>query len=162
MKKRNMAQRDIGVMISLLDQALHDDTKRAKLAAVHDVSKASAASSIAQTEYQDGKVARIVTVVAFLTAAIAAVFARFQTVYDWRQGLLVDAAYGLFFAYVVIVGCAAGWLIYAIRPTFNTPKEWTGEPGSLFFFEQIIESKPSDWATYWIDKSEEFMKARAA
>src|SRR3954464_3444805 len=79
---------------------------------VHDGAKASLAEVKALTEYEDGKVSRLLTIIAFLSAVVGAVFTRFATYYPWpgfaaaaANGLsvLTIAAYFAFFTYVLLV-----------------------------------------------------------
>src|SRR5436190_2212137 len=50
---------------------------------VHDAARASLNEVKALTEYEDGKVSRLLTVVAFLSAVIGAAFTRFASEYTW-------------------------------------------------------------------------------
>src|SRR4051812_35717544 len=50
---------------------------------VHDAARASLNEVKALTEYEDGKVSRLLTIVAFLSAVVAAVFTRFVSDYRW-------------------------------------------------------------------------------
>src|SRR5438270_13971663 len=69
---------------------------------VHDGAKASLAEVKALTEYEDGKASRLLTIVAFLSALVGAVFTRFAMDYPWpgfanfdtdRLSVLTMAAY---------------------------------------------------------------------
>src|SRR3954464_9849983 len=50
---------------------------------VHDAARASLNEVKALTEYEDGKVSRLLTIVAFLSALVGAVFTRFASDYSW-------------------------------------------------------------------------------
>ena len=78
----------------------------------------------ALTEYEDGRVSRLMTVVAFLSALVGAVFTRCATLYSWPTArfaisgrwLLPLARYLTFIIYVTLVSVAVLLLILAIRP----------------------------------------------
>jgi hypothetical protein len=55
---------------------------------VHDAARVSVSEVKALTEYQDGKASRLLTVVAFLSALVAAVFTRFAGDIGWPAGHL--------------------------------------------------------------------------
>lgn len=124
-----------------------DSREASEVQRIYDIAKASLSSVQALTEYEDGKVARILTIVAFLSAIVGAVFIRFNTDYpshSFSWSTSVRATYLLFFAYIVFVALAAAVLIYAIRPTFNIPPEWrnpsaTNRPKSSFFYSEILK-----------------------
>lgn len=125
---------------------------------VHDAARASLSEVKALTEYQDGKASRLLTVVAFLSALVAAVFTRFAGDFGWPVGpvrasaeyLLPAATYAAFLAYVMIVTIAVLIVIHAIRPTLNVPETWKGagrpgRPRSMLFFGKILDVKAPTW-----------------
>lgn len=81
-----------------------------------------------QTEYQDNKAARLLTIMAFLTAAVAAVFSKFIDGYplhdtsfiDW-QWYLVIASYAFFALYILSVAAGAMMSFHAMRTRFFWP-----------------------------------------
>src|SRR5205807_300239 len=94
---------------------------------VHEAARASLAEVKALTEYEDGKVSRLLTVVAFLSAVVGAVFTRFASDYAWPKisdahfgldWLLPVATYTAFFIYAVVVTASVLALLGAIKPTF--------------------------------------------
>ncbi len=100
---------------------------------VHDAARASFAEVKALTEYEDGKASRLMTVVAFLSAVVAAVFTQFATDSSWpglsEMGLtpgwvLPAATYAAFLVYVLLVTWSVFRILDAIRPSFNLPSSW--------------------------------------
>ena len=74
--------------------------------AVHDVARSSLTEVKSLTEYEDGKVARLLTIIAFLSVVVAAVFSRFASDYAWPQfygsplriiSIIISATYISFF-----------------------------------------------------------------
>lgn len=134
---------------------------------VHDVAQASLNEVKALTEYEDGKVSRLLTVVAFLSAVIGAVFTRFASDYTWPalaeyQGTVhwwfPFLAYAAFFTYVVIVTAAVVVLLIAIRPKFNLPASWAGAakqglPPSMLFYKGILDVTGQQWAKAFVDQA---------
>ena len=126
---------------------------------VHTEGKDSMATIQALTEYEDGKVARLLTIVAFLSAIAGVVFSRFATDYAWvsptTKPWLPTATYIAFLSYVVSVSCAVLLLLSAIRPTFNAPKLWLGResqrPRSLFFYIGVLAVTAPNWAQTFKD-----------
>jgi len=126
---------------------------------VHDAARASLAEVKALTEYEDGKVSRLLTVVAFLSAVVGAVFTRFASVYSWPKvagahigpdWLLPAATYTAFFVYVLLVTLSVLTVLSAIRPTFNVPATWdgagrTGLPSSMLFYRGILDVPAPRW-----------------
>jgi hypothetical protein len=127
-----------------------------RVTSVHDAAKASLSEVKALTEYEDGKVARLLTVAAFISAMVGAVFTRFSTAHEipqfqqWRSHVLAVATYLVFILYTVLVSLAAAILVQAIRPRFNVPKTWTTtpndqRPASMLFYSRIVEVTPRAW-----------------
>ena len=127
---------------------------------VHDAARASFAEVKALTEYEDGKASRLMTVVAFLSAVVAAVFTRFATDYSWpglsemglTPGWLLPAAtYATFLIYVLLVTWSVFRILDAIRPSFNLPSSWKEaaasrqQPESMLFYRGILGVTASDW-----------------
>ena len=118
---------------------------------IHEGAKASLAEVKALTEYEDGKASRLLTIVAFLSAVVGAVFSRFATEYPWLGfgafeidplSALVAATYIAFFAYVLLVTISVLIILSAVKPRFNIPKTWTGSkadrPASTLFYKGIL------------------------
>lgn len=126
----------------------------------HDAARASLNEVKALTEYEDGKVGRILTVIAFLSAVVGAVFTRLATDYqlprvsnfsnstDWW---LPAITYMSFFMYLILVTISVLIVIWAIRPTFNVPKTWSGSassnrPSSMIFYYGMLDVTAPSWA----------------
>jgi hypothetical protein len=131
---------------------------------VHDVARASLNEVKALTEYEDGKVSRLLTIVAFLSAVIGAVFTRFASSYAWPRFVACEwnvgwwlpfATYGIFFLYVIVVTGAVLALLGAIKPTFNLPASWKGSgkvglPPSMLFYKGILDVSAPRWAEAFV------------
>ena len=126
---------------------------------VHDAARASLNEVKALTEYEDGKVSRLLTVIAFLSAVVGAVFTRFAAVYSWPgfskfmpscEWFFPALTYLSFFAYVVLVTWSVWKVIGAIRPIFKIPETWTGPgktglPTSMIFYKGMLDVTAPNW-----------------
>lgn len=126
---------------------------------VQDSARASLNEVKALTEYEDGKVSRLLTVVAFLSAVVAAVFTRFASEYSFPgidQGLPLHywlfpgLTYLAFGVYVILVTWSVLTILNAIRPKFNVPDSWRGSstgqlPGSMVFYQRILDVDARTW-----------------
>lgn len=135
---------------------------------VHDLGRASLNEVKALTEYEDGKVSRLLTVIAFLSAVVAAVFARFAGDYllppllhpAWTAAwILPMATYAAFLGYVLLVTFAVWSVIGAIRPKFVVPETWKnasgkGGPTSMIFYKGILDTNPVEWGRTFEDQTE--------
>lgn len=122
-----------------------------------DRAKDSLEEARKQTEYQDAKAARLLTIVAFLTAAIGTVFGKFIDLYPLHNGQAsvgetskwVATTYGLFGLYLLLVAAGALVTFHAMSPRFVWPggrdEADKGEVGSLLFFKQVIRTQPEAW-----------------
>lgn len=129
---------------------------------VHDAARKSLDEVKGLTEYEDGKASRLLTVITFLSAVVAAVFTRFASDYSWPkfsawdwQWLLPTATYILFLIYVILVTWAVWSILGAIRPTFNMPKTWTdggrtGRPTSMVFYKGILDDSAVTWGRSFV------------
>ncbi|MGY4629839.1 hypothetical protein [Bradyrhizobium sp. USDA 4486] len=131
---------------------------------VHDGAKASLAEVKALTEYEDGKASRLLTIVAFLSAVVAAVFTRFATDYPWpgfgaidtdRYSALTMATYAAFFTYVLLVTVSVLIILGAVKPRFNIPKTWKAgskpdRPPSMLFYKGILDVTAPTWGEAFI------------
>jgi hypothetical protein len=134
---------------------------------VHDLARISLNEVKALTEYEDGKVSRLLTVVAFLSAVGAAVFTRLATEYaipslasycltwDWW---LPWMSYLFFFLYVSVVSLAVLIMLGAIKPTFNVPATWkgpakTGLPTSMIFYKNMLDVTAPKWGEAFAELS---------
>jgi len=118
--------------------------------------KASYAEAKAATEYQDHKTARLLTIMAFLTAAAGTVFAKMfdklpllpMTALSW-QSILVATVYIVFVLYFLMVTAGALISFHAMQTRFVTTKEAevvSDKMRSLLFFKQIASTEPAIWA----------------
>jgi hypothetical protein len=131
---------------------------------VHDAAKTSLTEVKALTEYEDGKVSRLLTVVAFLSAVVGAVFARFASDYAWpgfrcaaltTTWILPVATYAAFFVYIVLVTWSVFRVLGAIKPTFNVPATWKGAgspslPTSMVFYQGILDVQAPQWGEAFV------------
>lgn len=110
----------------------------------------------AATEYQDQKTARLLTIMAFLTAAAGTVFAKMFDKFPLQpisaltwQAVVVPAFYIVFVLYFLMVVTGALISFYAMQTRFVTTKEAevvTDKMRSFFFFKQIASTEPTIWA----------------
>lgn len=135
---------------------------------VHDVARASLNEVKALTEYEDGKVSRLLTIVAFLSAVIGATFTRFASDYRWPgvgtyspdcTWWLPFSTYLAFFLYVTLVTAAVVVLLGAVKPTFNLPASWkgpgkTGLPTSMVFYRGILDVSAAQWAEAFVQQTD--------
>jgi len=133
-----------------------------------DRAKDSLEEAKKQTEYQDAKAGRLLTIVAFLTAAVGTVFGKFIDLYPLHNGaasvsetsLWVTATYLLFGIYLLLVAAGALVMFHAMSTRFVWPPGGSNladkdEIGSLLFFQQIIRTKPEAWGEVFAgDKAE--------
>lgn len=134
---------------------------------LHDLSRASLNEVEALTEYEDGKVSRLLTVITFLSAVVAAVFTRFAADYSLPPVLhpvcsaawiLPMATYVSFLGYVLLVTFAVWSAIGAVRPKFVIPETWrnaTGKEGptSMIFYKGILDTNPVEWGRTFEDQA---------
>lgn len=118
-----------------------------------------------QTEYQDQKATRLLTVTTFLSAFAGVLFTRFQDAYPIVQpllplrfsfeGLLIFLTYAAFIAFILAALLGALVIFHATRTRFNYPKytkvQATAPPKSLLFFAGIIRARPSTWMDAWVE-----------
>lgn len=111
------------------------------------------------TEYQDQKSSRLLTIVAFLTAAAGAVFARVSDLYPlhppvlpegWLQ-YLVPASYAVFALFLFAVAFGALISFHATQARFVWPEDETDEATaqnsrSFLFYQSIVRTDPQGWA----------------
>ena len=118
------------------------------------------------TEYQDQKSARLLTIIAFLTAASGALFAKFIDAYPIRyvitqsyvSGFFVAIVYFVFGSFLLFVASGALVSFHATQTRFVWPKEKSDEAvyrtaNSHLFFRSILRTDPVGWAQSFIDKT---------
>lgn len=122
----------------------------------------------ALTEYQDQKTARLLTIIAFLTAAAAAVFAKVLDLYPLHQmldtgntvfGVLTSFAYAIFILFLLFVAMGALVSFHAMQTRFlwdkNLIVQATGSRiKSHLFFQEIIAASPEAWASSFLDSQD--------
>jgi hypothetical protein len=111
------------------------------------------------TEYQDQKAARLLTIIAFLTAAAGAMFSKIVDTYPLHKfieasvsfaDVLVWLTYASFVTYVALVVCGALVTFHATQTRFVWPE---GDPEdasadsvkSFLFYRSILTTKPEAW-----------------
>lgn len=129
-----------------------------------DLAKASLQEVKAQTEYQDQKAARLLTVTTFLTALAGALFASFGSAYPLRHVatlsglhyLMACAAYVAFLLFILSSLAGALVTFHATRTRFKYPvqaavEKLDGPTRSFLFFREIIGVTPEGWARSFCD-----------
>jgi hypothetical protein len=132
-----------------------------------DRAKDSLEESKKQTEYQDAKAGRLLTIVAFLTAAVGTVFGKFIDLYPLHSGtmpasqtsLWVIVTYLCFGVYLLLVAAGALVSFHAMSTRFVWPTDSNfadkGDVGSVLFWQQIIRTRPEAWGSLFAgDKGE--------
>jgi hypothetical protein len=128
-----------------------------------DLAKQSLAEVKAQTEYQDQKATRLLTITTILSALSGALFSRFEDTYPidtviiqplW-SALLLGAGYAAFAAFVIVSLSGALVTFHATRtrfkyPVYQTSEEQEKDPESLLFYGGIIRSRPGAWIRGWV------------
>ena len=139
------------------------DPKEEGLDKAIDLAKASLQEAKAQTEYQDQKATRLLTVSTFLTALAGAFFTTFSTDYplktlsqqptcDWW---LLVVCYAAFFLFIMFSLSGALVTFHASRTRFKYPAEATvdrqgGKARSYLFFREMIGVTPEGWASSFV------------
>lgn len=128
-----------------------------------DLAKASLAEVKAQTEYQDGKAARLLTVTSFVSALAGFLFTAFGAAYPLdslqpvaQPGHLLPAAvYVAFLLFVLLALGGAITTFHATRTRFKYPVSpkptQDGTALSHLFYGGIVGVTPSAWAGSFVD-----------
>ncbi len=121
------------------------------------------------TEYQDGKTSRLLTIIAFLTAAAGVVFSKILDVYPLRQvfrleplyqGILVGFVYLFFALFLIFVALGSLVSFHAMRTRFFWKNDKSKDESqdatydhvkSFLFFQNIVRTKPEAWAEAFVD-----------
>lgn len=111
-----------------------------------------------QTEYQDQKATRLLTVTTFLTALSGALFARFNDGYpfavsaypNWLHLVLVGLAYAAFALFLLAALCGALVTFHATRTRFKYESigehaAESGAPKSRIFYVPMLRVRPRAW-----------------
>ncbi len=127
-----------------------------------ELAKASLQEVKAQTEYQDQKATRLLTVSTFLTALAGAFFTTFLTDYPLKSlsiqsngHWLVFATYIFFLLFIVLSLTGALVTFHATRTRFKYPTEATvdkqsGKTRSYLFYREMIGVSPEGWASSFV------------
>jgi len=121
-----------------------------------------------QTEYQDQKATRLLTVTTFLTAFAGALFTRVLDTYPipampWTldlslERILITLTYVAFIAFIMMALFGALVIFHATRTRFKYPSHLkaneTTKPWSLLFYAGILAAKPSTWMQAWVSDAE--------
>jgi hypothetical protein len=117
-----------------------------------------------QTEYQDQKVGRLLTVATILSALSGLLLTRFNDAYPLRATLqrggvepwIVLAGYAVFAAFVICVLFGALVTFHATRTRFkykSAPEEAAAEEGppeSRLFYKPMLRVRPAAWARSFV------------
>jgi len=129
------------------------------------LAKASLDEAKEQTEYQDQKATRLLTVTTFLSALSGALFASFTAAYPlamvkstagcWQWVLI--AAYVAFLLFVLSALSGALVTFHATRTRFKYPetataKKQAGPARSHLFFREMIGVSPQGWAESFVSE----------
>lgn len=138
-----------------------DDDQALKTAT--DFAKQSLAEVKAQTEYQDQKATRLLTITTILSALSGALFSRFEDSYPidtviiqpLGSALLLGFGYAAFVAFVIVSLSGALVTFHATRtrfkyPPYQTTEEQERDPESLLFYGGLIRSRPCAWMRGWV------------
>ena len=139
-----------------------------------DLAKASLSEAKAQTEYQDQKATRLLTVTTFLTALAGAFFGSFSAEYPLRTlrfdgpgtSWLIIATYVFFLLFLISAILGALISFHATRTRFKYPPEATvasqdGPTRSFLFFREMIGVTPAGWANSFVEGQGKDAKIKA-
>ncbi len=105
--------------------------------------------------HEDDKAGRILSAIAFLTAAAAAVFAAAGNLQKPPSTILgVNASVLAFSAYLFFVLAGAALYLGALGPSFNRPSWFRRRSQgvySLLFFQNIGALDENAWSDYWLN-----------
>ena len=132
--------------------------------------KESLAEVKSQTEYQDAKAARLLTIVAFLTAAVGLLIGKFIDIYPLRESMdvgglaawLVSLTYASLGIYLILIACGAMITFHATATRFVWPagQDFADQDKvrSTLFFQQITRTKPERWGKAFASNKDALMK----
>jgi hypothetical protein len=145
---------------------IHGDMTRAL-----DLARSSLDEQIAQTNHQDDKNTKLLTIVSFLSAAAGAFFAKYIDIYPihdatYRDSVgswywLILGAYIAFALFAVVASLGAMVSFYAIRTRFywNDPTSDLSDDEELrsrLFFKNISAIRPKKWAQTFVQYAKDF------
>ncbi|TCM76753.1 hypothetical protein [Rhizobium sp. BK068] len=134
------------------------------LEAALKVARESLDEVTAQTDYQDGKATRLLTILTFMSAFSGLAFTRLSDGYplsiiSWadkwsavNSGLVI-VSYLLFAAFALLATSGALVTFHAIRARFRYPRAAAKDkpPGSMLFWMGISRTQPNRWANAFVD-----------
>jgi len=136
-----------------------DKATEADWAGKADIVKKSFKEVLASDKHEDGKAQRIMTAMAFLTAAAGLIFAELSQVgigTSLKFPIFSSYAYipVCFFAFVVTMLIGTLFFLAALGPAFNVPKLWRKKdkksyPRSLLFSQLILQGTQEEWKKHW-------------
>ncbi len=117
--------------------------------------------------HEDGKAQRLLTAMAFLTAAAAFIFGQLQgesTSLAFPGLISIGFVPLAFFLYMAAMVAGTLFILAALGPVFNIPGLWqVGEaqryPRSLLFSKMITEDTRDSWLNHWKETSPEDLQA---
>lgn len=168
-KGRLVALDDKAAILQVSDEikTLTPEEKEEKLDDLLKLARQSLDEVTAQTDYQDGKATRLLTILTFMSAFSGLLFNRLADGYPistltWvgtqtsAVSLGVIICYLLFalFAFCAVSGALVTF--HAIRARFRYPKEAAKDvgPGSLLFYIPISRTQPAQWGKAFLDPSD--------
>jgi hypothetical protein len=121
----------------------------------------------AQTDYQDGKATRLLTILTFMSAFSGLAFNRLADGYplsiiswadkwsSFNSGLVV-VSYLLFAAFALLATSGALVTFHAIRARFRYPRAAAKDrpPASMLFWMGISRTQPNRWAKAFVDPAD--------
>jgi hypothetical protein len=133
------------------------------LKAAIELAKVSLEEVKSQTEYQDEKATRLLTITTFLSALSGALFSQFEDSYPigsikhashWVAGTLT-IAYVVFLVSILTALLGALVVFHATQTRFKygqdrTSMELEEDPKSLLFFLGLVWSRPRAWVKGWV------------
>lgn len=146
---------------------LAPDEKGEKLEDLLKLARQSLDEVTAQTDYQDGKATRLLTILTFMSAFSGLLFNRLADGYPisnlaWGDtpaaaiSLGVIFCYSLFALFALCAICGALVTFHAIRARFRYPKEAAEDvgPRSLLFYIPISLTQPGQWGKAFLAPSD--------
>lgn len=144
---------DVDALVQEIVEALDKEVAADRAKELIEYAKASFTEVKQATEYQDQKTARLLTVMAFLTAAAASLFSKFVDSYPlhgWTATPVTTiVSHVLFGAFVMLVSLGALVSFHAMQTRFLAPEDGEVVGNSLkssLFFRFIVLAEPKTWA----------------
>lgn len=137
-----------------------------------NLAKKSFKEVLASDVHEDSKAQRILTGMAFLTAAAGLIFAelgRSKVATSLKFPIFSSYEYipVCFFAFVVAIIIGTLFFLTALGPTFNIPSPWQPKrdkryPESLLFSHLILRESRDEWNRHWEESCEEQLQVELA